>query len=79
MSEAVRKINEFFRDALNKDIEHIKLEILLSDRQKDVFERFYLRKQDINFIADTLGVCPMVINNELKAIRKKLIKIIDNL
>lgn len=78
MSEAVKLINEFFRNAVKKDVDNVKLELMLSDRQKDVFERFYVRRQDIGFIADTLGVCPMVVNNELKSIRKKLIKIIDS-
>lgn len=77
MSETVQKINEFFRNAIKKDIDDVKIQLLLSDRQLDIFDRFYIRKQDINFIADTLNVCPQVINNELKAIRKKLIKLID--
>ena len=77
MSATVQKINEFFRNTIKKDVDDIKIQLLLSDRQLDVFDRFYIRKQDINFIADTLNVCPQVINNELKAIRKKLIKLID--
>lgn len=77
MSATVQKINEFFRNAIKKDVDDIKIQLLLSDRQLDIFDRFYIRKQDINFIADTLNVCPQVINNELKAIRKKLIKLID--
>lgn len=77
MSETVRKINEFFRNALRKDVDEIRIESMLSERQLDVFDRFYVRKQDINFIADTLNVCPQVIKNELKSIRKKIIRIID--
>lgn len=77
MSATVQKINEFFRNAIKKDVDDIKIQLLLSDRQLDIFDRFYIRKQDIDFIADTLNVCPQVINNELKTIRKKLIKLID--
>lgn len=77
MSATVQKINEFFRNAIKKDVDELKIQLLLSDRQLEVFDRFYIRKQDINFIADTLNVCSQVINNELKAIRKKLIKLID--
>ena len=77
MSATVQKINEFFRNAIKKDVDELKIQLLLSDRQLEVFDRFYIRKRDINFIADSLNVCSQVINNELKAIRKKLIKLID--
>lgn len=77
MSATVQKINEFFRNAIKKDVDELKIQLLLSDRQLEIFDRFYIRKQDINFIADSLNVCSQVINNELKAIRKKLIKLID--
>lgn len=77
MSETVKAINSFFKEALKKDIDGVRIDLLLSERQDKVFEMFYIKKQDINFIADTLNVCPQVINNELKSIRKKLIKIID--
>ena len=77
MSATVQKINEFFRNAIKKDVDELKIQLLLSDRQLEIFDRFYIRKQDINFIVDTLNVCSQVINNELKAIRKKLIKLID--
>lgn len=77
MSAIVQKINEFFRNAIKKDVDELKIQLLLSDRQLEIFDRFYIRKQDINFIADSLNVCSQVINNELKAIRKKLIKLID--
>lgn len=77
MSKIVTTINNFFRNALRKDVDDIKGKILLSERQDKIFDMFYIKKQNINFIADTLNVCPMVINNELKAIRQKIIKVID--
>ena len=76
MSETVKAINNFFRNALKKDVDDLKINIVLSDRQLDIFDRFYIRKQSIGFIADTLNVCPQVINNELKVIRKKIIRLI---
>lgn len=75
MSETVKAINKFFKEALKTDVDNIKINLLLSDRQDKVFEMFYIKKHDINYIADTLNVCPMVINKELKIIRKKLIKL----
>lgn len=77
MSSIVKAINKFFRTAVKKDIDALNEELLLSDRQKEIFERFYIRKQDINFIADTLGVCPLVVNNELKIIRAKMVKVLN--
>lgn len=76
MAEEVRRVNDFFRSAIKADVEEVKDKILLSDRQEEIFNRYYIRRQDVNLIADTLGVCSYVVNAELKAIRKKLIKII---
>lgn len=77
MSQSVRKINDFFRTAVRKDVEGIKDDLLLSDRQEEIFHMYYIRRLDLNFIADSMGVCPLVISNELKAIRKKLVKVLD--
>ena len=76
MSTIIKKINNFFKTAIKADVDKVTNQIILTDRQKQIFDMFYIRKLDINFIADTIGVCPMVINNELKTIRQKLIKII---
>lgn len=76
MAEEVRRVNDFFRSAIKADVEEVKEKILLSDRQEEIFNRYYIRRQDVNLIADTLGVCSYVVNAELKTIRKKLIKII---
>lgn len=50
---------------------------MLTDRQERIFNMYYIRKLDINFIADELGTCNDVINRELKTIRKKLLKALD--
>lgn len=76
MSQSVRQINDFFKTAVKSDIDNVSEELLLSDRQEQIFRMFYIRRLDINFIADTLGVCPLVISNELKTIRKKLVKVL---
>lgn len=77
MSQSVKDINRFFKTAIRSDIDRIKDDLLLSDRQDEIFHMFYIRKLDINYIADTLGVCPLVISKELKIIRKKLAKALD--
>ena len=77
MSEIIKSINLFFNFVIREDVEKVRNDIILSERQMKIFNMFYLEKHDINFIADSLGVCSMVINNELKVIRIKLMKIID--
>jgi len=76
VSQSVRQINDFFKTAVKKDLDNVSEELLLSDRQERIFRMFYIRRLDINFIADSLGVCPLVISNELKTIRKKLVKVL---
>lgn len=77
MSQTIRKINNFFNNAISSDIEKINKNIILSERQEIIFKMKYLQKKDINFIADSLNVCPMVVNNELKIIRKKIVRILE--
>lgn len=76
MSQSVKIINKFFKTAIKSDVDNIKSDLLLSDRQHQIFEMFYIRKLDINFIADELGVCSLVVSNELKIIRKKLTRVL---
>lgn len=77
MSEIIKSINRFFKFAIREDVEKVRNDIILSERQMKIFNMFYIEKHDINFIADSLNVCSMVINNELKVIRIKLMKIIE--
>jgi len=78
MSAIIKRINEFFKRAVKKDVDKITSEIILSERQEKIFDMFYIKKQNIDFIADTLGICKMVVNNELKIIREKITKILEN-
>lgn len=73
MYSSVKQINLFFKSATKENVDSILEQIILSDRQKTIFEMFYLRKKDIGYIADTLNVCRVVIDKELKAIREKII------
>ena len=77
MSVIIKRINEFLKKAVKKDIDKINSEIILSDRQMEIFEMFYFKKQNIDCIADSLCVCKMVVNNELKIIRKKIARILQ--
>lgn len=77
MSKIIKKINDFFRNAIKKDVDKINNELVLSERQQKIFEMFYIKKQNIDFIANSLCVCKMVVNNELKIIRNKIAKILE--
>ncbi len=77
MSKIIKSINNFFKKAIKKDIDKINNEIVLSERQQKIFEMFYIKKQNIDFIADSLCVCKMVVNNELKIIRNKIARILE--
>jgi predicted DNA-binding protein YlxM (UPF0122 family) len=77
MSKLVKFTNNFFKTAVRKDVEAISEDLLLTDRQRQIFEMYYIQKKDLNFIADTLGVCSVVISTELKLIRTKLAKVLD--
>lgn len=72
----VKTVNKFFKTAIKSEVDEIKNKILLSERQEDIFDRYYIKKQDVNFIADTLNICPIVVSNELRLIRFKLMKIL---
>lgn len=78
MSDEIKKINGFFKDANKSELNKIESQILLSERQEKIFIMFYVKKQNINFIADTLFVSAMTINHELKIIRKKLLKLLGD-
>lgn len=73
MSTTSKTVNAFFKNATRKDVDGLTYSLLLTARQEQIFEMFYLQRHDINFIADTIGCCPRVVQKELRTIRKKLI------
>ena len=79
MSIITKRINRFFKDATKEDVNRLSDKILLSERQEKIFTMFYIKKHNINFIADSLFVSTMTINNELKAIRKKISKVMEGM
>ena len=74
MSEHIKAINSFFSTALKPEVDLLVEQLMLSDRQTDIFYRFYIRKQDRNFIADELGMSSDSVAKELKKVRKKIVK-----
>lgn len=78
MSDEIKKINSFFKDANKPELNKIESQILLSERQERIFTMFYIKKNNIDFIADTLFVSAMTVNHELKIIRKKLLKLLGD-
>lgn len=76
MSKDIKRINTFFRTALKDDVDSLRERIILSQRQERIFDMFYVRKNDIGFIADSLNVCVSVVNDELRLIRGKILRVI---
>lgn len=76
MSATVIKINEWFRSATRADVNELLEKIVLSIRQTRVFEMFYIKRQNIGFIADELGFSERVISEELEVIRSKISAVI---
>lgn len=74
MSEESKAVNAFFREALKPEIDNLVELLALSDRQTKIFYKFYVKKQDRNFIADELNISPELVAKELKAVRKKIIR-----
>lgn len=70
----VKEINKYFETATRADVNDLLSKIILSERQTRIFEMFYLRDMNINFIADTVGCSSSVVNEELKVIRRKIEK-----
>ena len=72
----VLRVNHYFKLANRADVDTLLTKIILSDRQKTIFDMFYIRKQNIGYIADSLNVCSLVVSKELNIIRNKIIRII---
>jgi len=77
MYSIVRTINAYFKIATRADVNDLLSKIILSERQQRIFEMFYLKRQNIGFIADTLGFSERVISEELDIIRRKISAIIQ--
>lgn len=72
MSAQTKAVNHFFSTACRADVEKILSLVVLSERQEQIFSMFYLKKKDVNFIADKLNYSPDTINKELRKIRNKI-------
>lgn len=77
MSTTSKAVNAFFRDAIRKDVDGLAYDLLLTARQEKIYEMFYIQRQDINFIADSIGCCSRVVQKELRTIRKKIVNHLD--
>ena len=79
MSATVLKINKFFRFATKSDINKLLENMILTERQKRIFEMFYIKKQGRGFTADTLFISESEVSKELRLIRSKMLKVGKNL
>ena len=70
----IRAVNSFFKTAIKPEVDKLKEDIILSDRQDEIFTMFYIKQKDIGYIADALCVSRAVIERELKRIRDKILR-----
>ena len=76
MSETVKNINEFFRNALQIEVDDLVSKLALSERQLKVFEMFYIKRYDIHSISKEIGASETSVARELKRVRIKIAKVL---
>lgn len=76
MSQLVKDINLFFRNATKEDVTKLLSQIILSERQEKIFEMFYLKKKDVNYIADAVGISESIVRLEMNKIRLKIQRVL---
>lgn len=62
--------------ATRAEIDDVMSKIILSDRQKKIFEICCIRRLGIYFAADETAVCPFVVNKELRIIKAKIFAVL---
>ena len=77
MYNNVKTVNRYFRTAIKADVDKIRNDIILSDRQDTIFNMFYIQRKDRLFIADMLSISPTVVDRELRQIRDKILRILS--
>ena len=76
MSETSRAVNRFFATSTKEEVDGVVGNVVFSERQEAIFRMFYLRKNDMGFIADTLNTSTDTVKKELQKIRAKLSRLI---
>ena len=77
MSSEVKQVNAFMKIAIRSEVNEMKDEILLTELQEKIFHLRYEKHKTNDYIADILGYSLPRIDQELKVIRKKIIKFMN--
>lgn len=78
MTKEVKIVNDFMRSATRAQVDEVLSDVILSDRQRKIFDLHFIRRMDIGFTADELGYSSSVICVELRIIRRKIFAILCN-
>ena len=78
MTREVKIVNDFLKNATRAQVDKVLSDIILSDRQRKIFDLHFIRRMDIGYTADELGFSQSVICVELRIIRRKLFAVINN-
>ena len=76
MTQEVKTVNDYMRSATRTQVDKLLSDVILSDRQKRIFDLHFIRRMDIGYTADELGFSPSVICVELRIIRQKIYSVI---
>jgi len=76
MSKDSIKVNAFFKTAVKKEVDYLTENLILSEKQKKIFNMYYLERQCIDFIADSVNSSRSAVCSDLKIIRDRIMKLI---
>lgn len=74
---SVRKTNRYFSLLTELQMKSLREACLLSRRQEAVMELYFIKRQDINFVSDTLGISRRTTEREIARIREKTMNVLE--
>lgn len=74
---SVRRINRYFSLMTEPQMRDLREACLLSRRQEAVMELYFIKRQDINFVSDTLGISRRTTEREIARIREKAERVLE--
>lgn len=69
---SVRRVNRLFLTMTESGLDALRKACLLSKRQEAVMELYFVRRNDVNFVADTIGISQRTVGREIAVIREKV-------
>lgn len=77
MYDVVRNVNGFFRGAEMDDILDLRKRLSMTERQKEIFDMYYLHGMDLGYVSDRLNVSQRTVGRELATLRQKMEPLVE--